>query len=175
MNVFVTDVSPSKSAQVLPDKHIVKMPLETCQMVSIIFSKWYYDWGTINKIDGTPYNTVKGAFRNHPCTKWAADNHYNLAWLITHGIHLCFEYEHRYQKRHSCLNTLEEAMVIFHNNAKISISEHTNVKEFTRAMPDEYKLDDSIDTFTAYKMYVASKPWVCDNYLRRPERKPDWI
>jgi hypothetical protein len=175
MNIFVTDVSPSKSAQVLPDKHVVKMPLETCQMVSIIYSKWYYDWGTINKADGTPYNTVKGAFRNHPCTKWVADNHYNLAWLITHGIHLCFEYEKRYQKRHSCLNTMEEAMVIFHNNAKISISKHTDVKEFTRAMPDEYKLDESIDTFTAYKMYIASKPWVADNYLRMPSRKPDWI
>jgi hypothetical protein len=44
-----------------------------------------------------------------------------------------------------------------------------------RAMPDEYKLDTSIDTFTAYKMYIASKPWVCDNYLRMPERKPSWI
>jgi hypothetical protein len=73
------------------------------------------------------------------------------------------------------LSTLEEAMVIFHNNAKISISEHTNVKEFTRAMPDEYKLDDSIDTFTAYKMYIASKSWVTSNYLRVPERKPEWV
>ena len=26
MNIFVTDESPVKSAQVLPDKHIVKMP-----------------------------------------------------------------------------------------------------------------------------------------------------
>ena len=42
-------------------------------------------------------------------------------------------------------------------------------------MPDEFKYDDSIDTFTAYRMYIASKPWVKDNYLRKPERKPDWI
>lgn len=175
MNIFVVDKCPAKSAQQLPDRYTVKMPVETAQMVSIIYSKWYYDWGTISKKDGSPYNTKKGSHRNHPCTKWAADNHYNLAWLIAHGIHLCFEYEHRYQKRHSCLNTMEEAMVIFHNNAKISIAEHINVKEFVRAMPDEYKLDNTIDTFTAYKMYVASKPWVCDNYLRRPETKPDWI
>ena len=47
--------------------------------------------------------------------------------------------------------------------------------DFTRAMPDEFKYDDSIDTFTAYKMYVSSKPWVSDNYLRKPERKPEWI
>jgi hypothetical protein len=49
------------------------------------------------------------------------------------------------------------------------------VENFVRAMPDEYKLDTSIDTFTAYKMYIASKPWVASNYLRMPERKPDWI
>ena len=29
MNIFVTDPSPYKSAMILPDKHIVKMPLET--------------------------------------------------------------------------------------------------------------------------------------------------
>jgi len=46
---------------------------------------------------------------------------------------------------------------------------------FVRAMPDEYKLDTSISTFDAYKMYIASKPWVCDNYLRIPDRKPDWV
>ncbi|BCU95445.1 MAG: hypothetical protein CM15mV9_0560 [uncultured marine virus] len=45
MNIFVTDPDPVKSAEVLPDKHIVKMPLETCQMLAVVYSKWYYDWG----------------------------------------------------------------------------------------------------------------------------------
>ena len=52
MNIFVTDPSPHVSAQVLPDKHVVKMPLETCQMLSIVYSSWYYDWGPIHKTDG---------------------------------------------------------------------------------------------------------------------------
>jgi hypothetical protein len=47
--------------------------------------------------------------------------------------------------------------------------------DFVRAMPDEYKLDTSITTTDAYKMYVASKPWVKDNYLRKPDRKPEWV
>ena len=38
MNIFVTDPDPLKSAKVLPDKHIVKMPLETCQMLAIVCS-----------------------------------------------------------------------------------------------------------------------------------------
>ena len=39
MNSFVTDPSPTVSAQVLPDKHIVKMPLESCQMLAIVCSE----------------------------------------------------------------------------------------------------------------------------------------
>jgi len=66
MNIFVTDPDPVKSAEVLPDKHVVKMPLETCQMLAVVYSKWYYNWGNdlLPKKDGTPYNTEKGAFRD---------------------------------------------------------------------------------------------------------------
>ena len=92
MNIFVTNPDPHKAATELPDKHVVKMPLETCQMLSIIYSKWYYDWGTLNKKDGTTYATKKGAFRNHPCTQWAADSIFNTAWLIQHGCALSQEY-----------------------------------------------------------------------------------
>jgi len=45
MNIFVTDPDPTVSAEVLPDKHIVKMPLETCQMLAVVYSKWYFNWG----------------------------------------------------------------------------------------------------------------------------------
>ena len=84
MNIFITDPDPIKSAEVLPDKHIVKMPLETCQMLAVVYSKWYFDWGDdlLPKKDGTPYNTQKGAFRGHPCTVWAAQRIANTAWLI---------------------------------------------------------------------------------------------
>ena len=111
MNIFVTDPSPTKSAQVLPDKHIVKMPLETCQMLSIVASdKWGHGFGSLPKLDGTPYKTDKGAFRNHPCTVWAQDN---WTWLIVHGLALCFEYTLRYGKIHSCQSTIEHAEKIF--------------------------------------------------------------
>ena len=111
MNIFVTDPSAVKSAQVLPDKHIVKMPLETCQMLSIVASdKWGYGFGTLPKLDGTPYKTEHGAFRNHPCTIWAQTN---FTWLIVHGLALCNEYTHRYGKKHSCQSTIEHAVKIF--------------------------------------------------------------
>ena len=166
MNIFVTDPSPIKSARVLPDKHIVKMPLETCQMLSIVASdKWGHGFGTLPKLDGTPYATEKGAFRNHPCTVWAQDN---WTWLILHGLALCDEYTHRYNKVHSCQHTMKHAAEIFpHQNG--------SPKSYARAMPEIWKYDETIDTFEAYKTYIASKPWVATNYLRDPSRKPNWI
>ena len=170
MNIFVTSPSPSESALVLPDKHIVKMPLECCQMLAIVASeKWGYGYGTLPKKDGTPYATEKGAFRNHPCTKWANKTINNAYWLIEWGLSLCNEYSLRYGKVHSCESALIHAYNFF-PKGKI-----TEVTPFARAMPDEFKHDTSIDTFTAYKMYISSKPWVASNYLRDPSRKPDWV
>ena len=166
MNIFVTDPDPVKSAQVLPDKHIVKMPLETCQMLAIVASEeWGHGFGKLPKLDGTPYKTEKGAFRGHPCTVWAQNNY---TWLIIHGLALCAEYTHRYGKVHSCQHTIEHAKIIFPDWL-------SKPKSFTRAMPDGFKYDTSIDTFTAYKNYISSKPWVASNYLRDPSRKPNWL
>ena len=166
MNIFVTDPSAVKSAQVLPDKHVVKMPLETCQMLSIVASdKWGYGFGTLPKLDGTPYKTEHGAFRNHPCTIWAQTN---FTWLIVHGLALCNEYTHRYGKKHSCQSTIEHAVKIFP-------SQDSDPTEFVFAGPDEFKYDDSKDIFTKYKDYIFSKPWARDNYLRDPSRRPEWM
>lgn len=166
MNVFAVDDDPAKAAFQLPDKHIVKMPLETCQMLSIVASdKWGHGFGSLPKLDGTAYKTDKGAFRNHPCTIWAQDN---WTWLIVHGLALCFEYTLRYGKIHSCQSTIEHAVKIFP-------PQDTDPTHFVFAGPDQFKYDKTIDIFTAYKYYINSKPWVSDNYLRLPDRKPNWV
>ena len=177
MNIFVTDSCPVQSARNLPDKHIVKMPLETCQMLAIIYSDWYYGVGKLYKQDGTPYRTEHGAFRNHPCTQWAAANQYNLAWLILHGIALCDEYHQRYlPKVHTCYDVICQAQRIYHrcfdDDLNVAAS---RVTKFTRAMPDNIKSDFTITTTTAYQRYLNTKPWVATNYLRIPTRKPSFI
>ena len=165
MNIFVTDPDPYISATCLPDKHIVKMPLETCQMLSIVASdKWGHGFGTLPKLDGTPYKTEKGAFRNHPCTIWAQKN---FRWLLDHGLKLCEEYTHRYNKIHSCQPTLIHATKI--------IPTRPVPTPFVFAGPAEFKHDETIDIFTAYKKYIFSKPWARDNYLRDPSRRPEWM
>ena len=177
MNIFVTDPSPIQSARNLPDKHIVKMPLETCQMLSIIYSDWYYGVGKLYKSDGKPYRTAHGAFRNHPCTQWAAASQYNLAWLIRHGYALCHEYNLRYGKVHTCLDVISQAERIYHKSFdNLLLSDASRkVTSFTRAMPEYLKFDTTIDTITAYKRYLNTKPWLASNYLRIPSRKPSFI
>ena len=177
MNIFVTDPSPIQSARNLPDKHIVKMPLETCQMLSIIYSDWYYGVGKLYKSDGKPYRTAHGAFRNHPCTQWAAASQYNLAWLIRHGYALCHEYNLRYGKVHTCLDVISQAERIYHKSFdNLLLSDASRkVTSFTRAMPEYLKFDTTIDTITAYKRYLNTKPWLATNYLRIPSRKPSFI
>ena len=177
MNIFVTDRCPIQSARNLPDKHIVKMPLETCQMLSIIYSDWYYGVGKLYKSDGKPYRTSHGAFRNHPCTQWAAANQYNLAWLIRHGYALCHEYNLRYGKVHTCLDVISQAERIYHKSFDIISLSYASrlVTDFTRAMPESIKFDTTIDTITAYKQYLNTKPWLATNYLRIPSRKPSFI
>ena len=177
MNIFVTDPDPIQSALNLPDKHIVKMPLETCQMLAIIYSDWYYGVGQLHKLDGTPYRTAHGAFRNHPCTQWAADNQYNLAWLICHGYALCDEYYARYGKLHTCQDVIQQADRIYHKSFDIASLSYASrkVTSFTRAMPDYLKSDFTITTITAYQRYLNTKPWLASNYLRIPSRKPYFI
>ena len=176
MNIFVTDYCPVQSARNLPDKHICKMPLETCQMLAIIYSDWYYGVGKLYKADGNPYRTAHGAFRNHPCTQWAAANQYNLAWLIMHGLALCDEYHQRYGKIHACYDVLRQAQRIYDDCFDESLTDAASmVSYFTRAMPDDIKHDSTITTIQAYKQYLNTKPWLSTNYLRIPSRKPSFI
>jgi hypothetical protein len=108
---------------------------------------------------------------------WAARSPYNLAWLIRHGYALCHEYNLRYNKVHTCLDVIEQAERIYHKSFdNLMLSDASaQVTEFTRAMPEDIKFDDTIDTITAYKRYLNTKPWLATNYLRIPSRKPSFI
>ena len=176
MNIFVTDPDPIQSALNLPDKHVVKMPLECCQMLAIIYSDWYYGVGKLHRANGIPYATARGAFRNHPCTQWAAANQYNLAWLIQHAYALSAEYHSRYDKTHACHSAICEAADIYDRVFDIPCSQaYRKVTDFTRAMPEDIKYDTTITTIQAYIKYLNTKPWLSTNYLRIPSRKPSFI
>ena len=175
MNIFAVDRDPIRAAQALPDRHVTKMILESAQMLSIVYSPHYWDIGPVMKVDGTPFKTAKGAFKKHPCTIWAADKIENCAWLIQHAMGLLSEFRHRYNKKHGLHQSLWNAKRLFHKSTGEVITIHSMVDGFARAMPEDIKYDKTIDDITAYRRYVNTKDWVYYNYLRQPNRRPDWI
>ena len=84
MNIFVLDYNPKRAAQMQCDKHVVKMPLETAQILCSAFEP-----GT------APY---KRTHYNHPCSVWGRESKVNYKWLIEHGLALSDEYTYRYGK-----------------------------------------------------------------------------
>ena len=175
MNIFAVHQDPVQAAKILPDKHVTKMILESAQMLSLVYSPHYWDIGTVLKVDGTPFKTAKGAFKKHPCTIWAAEKVENCAWLLQHAAGLCHEFVARYGKQHGLTKSIWDAKRLFHREVGLAITCYQMVESFARAMPDQWKHDQTIDDITAYQLYVNSKPWVYYNYLRLPERRPDWI
>ena len=175
MNIFVVDRDPIKAAKMLPDRHVTKMILECAQMLSVIFSKHYWNCGEVMKVNGEPFKTERGAFKNHPCTQWAAQSPENCAWLIHHASGLCEEFERRYGKKHGLDKSIFQCKKLFHRHTGRAIVCYRNVHTFARAMPEQWKNDDTIDDVTAYQLYVNSKPWVYYNYLRDPDSRPDWL
>jgi len=90
MNIFVISNSPAECAQSLDDKRLVKMTLETTQILSTVMHLSGYTG---------PY---KITHQNHPVVKWAAENDSNFKWTVSLLKELCKEYTFRYDKTHKC-------------------------------------------------------------------------
>lgn len=174
MNIFVVNSNPIVAARSLPDRHVTKMIVESAQMLSIVFSEHYWNIGEVRKVDGTPFKTKRGTFKNHPCTKWVAENINHCEWLIFHAIGLCNEFNLRYGHSHGLHQSLNDVLELFSSATK-NKARWALVKQFARAMPDNLKYDENISDVQAYRLYLNTKPWVKDNYLRLPSRKPTWI
>lgn len=95
MNIFLLHLNPKKCAQMHCDKHVVKMVLETCQ---ILCSVWHMT--DPNHTEYTP--PYRLTHKNHPCNVWARESVDNYEWLCELGMELCQEYTYRYGKTHAC-------------------------------------------------------------------------
>ena len=82
MNIFYFYDNPVKAAEAQPDKMLVKMPLETAQMLCTAH----------RELDGDGYadkvGLYKRAYWNHPCTIWAGECSENYSWLYAHFLAL---------------------------------------------------------------------------------------
>ena len=98
MNVFYLSRCPIYAAQMQCDKHVVKMPLESAQLLSTAH----------NELGGVaPY---KSTHKNHPSAKWARSGLYQYKWLYDHFKALSDEYTRRYGRVHLSWERCSEAL-----------------------------------------------------------------
>ena len=147
MNIFILDWNHTTCAQWHCDKHVVKMPLETCQMLSTTWHRYENDG---------PYLPVH---QKHPCTLWAGASVENYVWLWRLGKALCIEYSYRYGKTHAC-----EAVLAMIRTPPPSLTSRGFTKP-AQAMPDEYK---HYDTITAYHNYYRGAKARLATWKTRP-------
>ncbi len=135
MNIFILDRNPVFAAHYLCDKHVVKMCLETAQILS-----------TIN---GGPY---KATHKNHPCVLWAGRTIGNYNWLYTHGVAIANEYTFRFGKTHKSKEVIEALQT-----PVVPITD-TPIEDFVLCMPDNFKIENPV---SAYRNYYMTKRDFC--------------
>jgi hypothetical protein len=138
MNIFVLSRCPRIAARLHCDKHVVKMILETAQLLY-----------TAHHVVGTP-DLPEGAYKkthaNHPCALWVRESRANYLWLVELGWWLCKEYQYRYGggKVHKT-----ERHILWLKSC-VPFLPDVPATPFRLAMPDPYKCDDPVQAYQAY-------------------------
>jgi len=157
MNIFYLDKDPIAAAVVQYNKHVVKMILESAQMLCAAHH-------VLGNPDDVPY---KLAHKNHPSTIWVRENSLHYDWLYEHMIALGNEYEYRYGKEHLSITKCKVPLANQPENIP-----HEPFEQPPQCMPDEYKDKCSIQAYWNY--YIGEKHVVANLkteklYERRPE------
>jgi len=155
MNIFVLDENPQIAAQMHNDKHVVKMILETAQLLC----------GVHHMTDSQYVIPYKLSHKNHPCSIWSRECIENYTWLCDLGIALCDEYQYRYGKRHKSLDVIEWALFYRPN-----LPTYGDITPFALAMPDECKVNSAVESYRTY--YIMHKKSL-GSWKNRKE--PDWF
>jgi hypothetical protein len=144
LNIFYLHEDPRKAAEYQYNKHVVKMILESAQMLCT--AHHHYGDG-----DNVPY---KKAHYNHPSTIWVRENSLHYDWLYEHMMALGDEYTRRYGKTHLSITKCGHLRA-----APIDIP-HEPFEQPPQCMPDEYKDDCSLQAYWNY--YIGAKDLVAN-------------
>lgn len=165
MNIFILDENPVKAAADHCDKHVVKMILESGQMLC---AAHWLGWQRMlevdtglkrgmllerlnSKIDPRLLPPWKMTHVNHPCTQWTQRAWGNYMWHSRLGLALCEEYTKRYGKVHKShevhrwLNRVVPPTFEGHTDDPVGIT------PFALAMPEDCKVPgDAVQSYRNY-------------------------
>jgi hypothetical protein len=157
VNIFAVDSDPIKSAQALVDSHVVKMVLESAQLLS-----------TAHRVldgENVPDVLYKATHKNHPSAIWCRASNNNYNWLYCHFLALLSEYTHRYGKHHKCEGMVE---ILKSPPLNIPVGYKTQV---TPAMPEEYIVPGN--SVASYRNYYREGKKHLHKWTKR--QPPEWM
>ena len=170
MNIFYVSHKPSRCARWHCDKHVVKMILETTQLLYTAhwvlretpdFSRAPYRKDMTER----GYKSIRN--RKHPSAIWTRESLQHYMWLCQLGKHLCLEYKHRFgsKKEHGS----EKHIQWLTANPPAELK-NNGWKQPPQAMPEEFQRSNSISAYRAY--YLGPKRELL-KYTKR--NTPHWI
>jgi hypothetical protein len=159
MNIFAIEgdtdtgeIDWVKSAQSQDNLRVVKMILESCQILSTVINEQGLD---------APYRSFNP---KHPSCLWAAESAANFMNLALHCEAMITEYSERFGKTHKCAAVLNKLVSMFEVD-RFPTNKPTPLR---LAMPDEFRSENPV---VSYRKFYASKP-----RLRYPKDKvPAWV
>ena len=95
MNIFYLDKNPVLAAQYHYDTHVVKMCLETAQLLCTAQHQY------ITKSKAKELDLYRATHVRHPCAIWVSQNSLAYVWTYELFEALLAEYKHRYGKTHA--------------------------------------------------------------------------
>ena len=152
MNIFILDKDIEKCAQYHCDQHVVKMILESVQMLCTALNKKGFT---------TPY---KSTHMKHPCVLWVESSFENFLWLKKLTLALNAEYRFRFER------DADHKSVFVLNEISNYNYENRGFTEFAQAMPDKYKV--SGDAVKAYRQFYLGEKMGFANWTKR--EVPQW-
>lgn len=186
MNIFILDKDPEVAARMHCDKHVVKMIVESAQMLStthrLLDGKLVEGFKTLD--DGRKRKTKKwiladqdkdsifyhAVHMNHPCTVWTMHCAENYEWHWQLFSALCAEYTHRYRKVHATETKLLEALVDPPQNIKYN----HGVTQFPLAMKSNPECMHPDDPVRSYREFYQTKQSRFKMVWTNRE-KPEWF
>jgi hypothetical protein len=163
MNIFFLAFNARLAAEYHCDKHVVKMILETAQL--LYTAHWVLTGG-----ENLPADAYRKTHANHPSAIWARESLANYTWLADLGWWLCKEYQYRYGEHK--VHKTEHHIVWLRSNPPHGF--HCEGTTLIRlAMPDEYKQRNPVEAYRAYYIENKLKVRGIVKYTRRPP--PDFI
>lgn len=182
MNIFALSQNPVESARQMLDKHVVKMPTESCQMLHT--NSLYFHYKSIYGVEPSLRDLkqfhahinsklMKPAMLNHPSTIWARENPHNADWLMQHALALCEEYTYRYNKTHGSYSRILQTW----ESNFMGEGCWKEASPVTIAMADKYRLPQEKQSWDfvikSYRHYYLEGKWRFAEW--RKNRRPDWF